>query len=430
VLSQQLVQLYESILATEAGPGSTWKDGLFDNAYKGKLKDFKFGKHTVLEGFYIIEVPYADALKNKYISTPTANVLKELEAAGFTFTKAYFFTEYGPQKLAYRSSAPVGTLVFGTDSKGKSILYKRDYNPQSYAMFYYEDKQFKVKDLLDVIKSGKLFVKPTFDNLLQYFLFDMKGKSAQEGVQYIIKDGAINTIKPCVFTFGFNRKFKKGPIAIDIPSTLPYKFGPTFHGTFRIGEYITNYDNFPTTIEGYLNINVGAPSLVSNLKNVTYDISLYVAQPSSLEGMPVAGRDVTLAFAGATLKNLIGMQKEVENLRLRYLFDVGFFYKDKIPKYLRVLPNEISFEGISDVIKGNLSVDFPPTPSILNELVKVDIADRVRGKISIRENHKIGGVSYYDMKELPDAFKYTRRFKTDIEKLKGDVDLNLGSLLE
>lgn len=387
---KNLEALYESILATEAGPSTAIKKGLFNNVGP---KSLTFGKYALIKGQPTIKMTLADAVQHKVISTQALQGLKELRAYGFDFNEVYLYL---------KGRSPGGSIISGRDAKGEQLVIKRVYGDMSGPKVYYKDRNYLVSDLIVSLKGGGVKTSITESEIISQMV---KVKSTYspsvEGVDWVYENGLVNVITPCSFQAHFQPKpvIKIGAFKQKLSNVIPFKFG-VFNGDFYASVY-SNWENLPYEINGLATISIADPKLTSPLKQVNGTLVLNTSSETySFVGTPNVKGDLGINLAKVTaIKDLNGLPDSVED------FIISSYSETPLP--LAGMPN----------VKGNCMIRALVTEE---ELRRVQIGDKVTGKIMVPAHP-----GDRNLVELPNRYIYTKGYVDTVNK---DSDWDLSSL--
>ena len=383
----KLSTLYESVLATEKGPGDVYKQGLFTNKAQ---QDIVFGKHTLVSGHSIVKMPYEDAMDRNFISTPTQNTLNQLVAYGFKFVEVVFYSTLSSYRWAPTRTPKVGTLFYGTDKTGTEIVYDRSYDAMDEAKIYTKDRSFLVRHYLTSIAAGGVEKTEYTDKEIISWLIRPQTLNrkipSREGVDWTYENGILDVITPCILDLGSKAKpvVKIGLKTIPLRSQIPYKFGK-FTGYLGIGKYVTDLSNMPHTIvEGVLRFKGSVPNMLgSPLKRVDGSVNIeyidwknnsYAGKTFSLAGFPQVDGGVMISVDKDIIKNLIGLPSAVDDLSIH-----EYNKKASIQSQSEEQISNISLNGLP-FIKKDLYLHFLLKKG---ELKKAAVGDKVGGKVSV-----------------------------------------------
>lgn len=418
---------------------------------------------TVINNTPTVEIPFEDALRNKYFNSTFTALLKSLvKSYKCKFEKAYFTVARANKKTGQIRSS--NAIVEGLDPYGNKIyILKMGKRTLNTSVYFDDDSKATYIPKTRVGASSytlKEFLRSIHPKIEDYTVKQILKLMLQRGSKYSIRpDGTIDVQGDIRFsTYNY-----VGPLRV-IPLTfnsIPLKFGKVTGSANFYGQTIGSGKNLPEEVEGDFNINMTSyhkesvePFNSSNLpKYVGGNIDLYGLPIEDLQNFPVLkNNDSQVNFSQLpNLKNfngfpnnffgviritscpsitsLEGLPKIIAPSAAKAfsargtVFDIG--YLDGL-KNLVGMPetvkgnvliencgNLVSLEGISKVIEGDLYI-LVDTLGIRNnweaEFLKHNLGDVVQGDIRFSQ------YSWSKNNKPLDKFKYSQAYKDALYK--------------
>ena len=417
---------------------------------------------TVINNTPTVEIPYEDALRNKYFNSTFTALLKSLvKSYKCKFEKAYFTVTKANKKTGQIRSS--NAIVEGLDPYGNKIyILKMGKRTLNTSVYFDDDSKATYIPKTRVGASRytlREFLRSIHPKIEDYTVKQILKLMLQRGSKYSIRpDGTIDVQGDIRFsTYNY-----VGPLRV-IPLTLnsiPLKFGKVTGSADFYGGTLGSGKNLPEEVEGDLNITISSyhnagtlepvkPFNSSNLpKYVGGKINLYGLPMEDLQNFPVLkNNDSQVTFAQLpNLKNFNGFPNNffgvihisscpsiasLEGLPkiiapsvrkalvlaisqlpgLKNLVGMPETIKGNV--HINNCENLVSLEGISKVIEGDLYISVD-TLGIANnweaEFLKHNLGDVVQGDIKFSE------YSWSKKNKPIDKSKYSQAYKDALYK--------------
>ena len=248
---------------------------------------------TVINNTPTVEIPYEDALRNKYFNSTFTALLKSLvKSYKCKFEKAYFTVTKAYKKTGQIRSS--NAIVEGLDPYGNKIyilkMGKRTLNTSVYFDDYskatYTPKT-KVGASSFSLREFLTSIHPKIEN---YTVKQLLKLILGRGSKYSIRpDGTIDVQGD----IRFRNSNYVGPLRI-VPLTfnsIPLKFGKVTGSADFYGDTIGSGKNLPEEVEGDLNITINFYNNASTLESVepfnSSNLPKYVGGKINLYGLPM-----------------------------------------------------------------------------------------------------------------------------------------------